>query len=279
MAYKHLVVHVDDSSGCDVRMRAAIELAQRFDAHVTALYLIPEIILPIAAESYLGADIHTSIEKQEQDRAETVLEHFRKAASAENVAYTTRTDHRAIVDFPKRLEVHGRYADLLVLGQQDPTEQFPSEPSPGDVVLNVATPVLVVPLIGFKSGFGKRPMIAWNASREAARSVKYAMPFLEQAETVNVVTFNPKESEDGHGELPGADIALYLTRHGIDVDVQRLHGKDTDVGNALLSHTFDRDSDLLVMGCYGHSRLREWVFGGATRTILQSMTLPLIMGH
>ena len=122
-------------------------------------------------------------------------------------------------------------------------------------------------------------MIAWNASREAARAVKNAMPFLERAEAVDVVTFHPHTGRDAHGELPGADIALHLARHGIQVDVQRLDCDDIDVGNALLSHAADRGSDLLVMGCYGHSRLREWVLGGATRTILQSMTVPIVMAH
>ncbi len=137
--------------------------------------------------------------------------------------------------------------------------------------------VLVVPFIGLKWGFGQRPIIAWNASREAARAVKNAMPFLEPADIVDVVTFHPREGRDVHGELPGADIALHLARHGIQVDVQRLEGDDIDVGNALLSHAADRDSDLLVTGCYGHSRLREWGLGGATRTILRSMTVPVVM--
>ncbi len=122
-------------------------------------------------------------------------------------------------------------------------------------------------------------MVAWNASREAARAVRDAMPLLEQSQSVDLVTFRPKSSQGAHGELPGADIALHLTRHGINVDVQQLGGTDIDVGNALLSHVADRGSDLLVMGGYGHSRLREFVLGGATRTILSSMTVPVLMAH
>jgi nucleotide-binding universal stress UspA family protein len=279
MAYKDILVQVDDCNGCEARIDAAIELAGRFDAHLTALYLIPEIILPIAAEGYFGSDFHGSIEKQEQERADAVLERFRKVADAEDVEYDTRTDRSAIADFPRRLELHSHYADLLIVGQPDETEQVPSGPAPGDVVLSAVAPVLIVPFIGLKKDFGKRAMIAWNASREAARAVKNAMPFLEQAEAVDIVTFHPREGQDAHGDLPGADIALHLARHGIDVDVQRLEGQGIDVGNALLSHASDRGSDLLVMGCYGHSRFREWVLGGATRTILHSMTLPVMMGH
>ncbi len=279
MAYKDLLVHMDDSNACKARIDAAIELADRFDAHLTALYLVPEIILPVAAEGYIGADVYTDIEQHERERGEAVLDRFRRVADAKDVEYDTQIDRGTIPEFAERLEVHSRYADLLIIGQPDQAAGGPAAPEPGDVALSAAAPILVVPFIGLREGFGKRPMIAWNASREAARAVKTAMPFLERADAVDVVTFRPREGRDAHGELPGADIALHLARHGVQVDVQRLDGDDIDVGNALLSHAADRDSDLLVMGCYGHSRVREWVLGGATRTILRSMTLPVLMAH
>jgi nucleotide-binding universal stress UspA family protein len=279
MAYRDILVQVDDGTACKARVDAAIELAGRFDAHLTGLYIMPEIILPAPIEGYLGADMYTSIEQQEREKGEAVLDRFRQTAEASDVEYETRMDRGGIAGFADRLEVHSRYADLLIIGQPDQADEGPAVPVPGDVTLSAAAPVLIVPFIGLKQGFGQRPMIAWNASREAARAVKNAMPFLEQAEAVDVVTFHPREARDAHGELPGADIALYLARHGVQVDVQRLEGNDIDAGNALLSHAADRDSDLLVMGCYGHSRLREWVLGGATRTILHSMTVPVIMAH
>jgi nucleotide-binding universal stress UspA family protein len=279
MAYKDLLVQVDDTNACARRIDAAIELAGRFDAHLTGLYIMPEIILPAPIEGYIGADMYTSIEQQEREKGEAALHRFRQAAEASDVEYDTRMDRGAIAGFADRLEVHSRYADLLIIGQPDQAEDVPAAPSPGDIALSAAAPVLVVPFIGLQEGFGKRAMIAWNASREAARAVKNAMPFLERAEAVDVVTFHPRQGRNAHGELPGADIALHLARHGIEVDVQRLEGDDIDVGNALLSHAADRDSDLLVMGCYGHSRLREWVLGGATRTILRSMTVPVVMAH
>ncbi len=175
--------------------------------------------------------------------------------------------------------MHSRYADLTIIGQPDHDDTVPSTPEPEDVVLASGTPVLIIPFIGASKGFGDQVMVAWNASREAARSVRDAMPLLEQSKSVDVVTCRPKSGPGEHGELPGADIALHLTRHGIEVDVQRLGGAEIDVGNALLSHAADRGSDLLVMGGYGHSRLREFVLGGATRTILRSMTVPVLMAH
>lgn len=279
MAYKDLLVKVDESEASSARIDAAIALASRFDAHLTGLYLIPEIALPMAVEGYVGGSLQANIDKQEEEKASAILDGFRQKAEADDIAYDTRTDKSLIAEFPERLELHSRYADLVIIGQPDGTASIPYGPRPEDVVLNTASPVLVVPFIGAQQSIGKRAMIAWNASKEAARAVKNAMPFLEQADAVDVVTFRAREGFDGHGPLPGADIALHLARHGIDVDVQQLEGRDIDVGNALLSHAADRGSDLLVMGCYGHSRLREWVLGGATRTILRSMTLPVMMAH
>lgn len=278
MAYKDLLVQIDGSKACTARIDAALELAARFDAHLTALYLIPEIMLPIGVEGYVGGDIQAGIEQQERERAEAVVEAFRRAAGSSDVDYDTRIDRGAVSEFAERLDLHSRYADLLIVGQPDEAGDDAAA-EPGDVVLSASAPVLVVPFIGMKAGFGKHPMIAWNASRESARAVRNAMPFLERADAVDVVTFHAREGRLGHGELPGADIALHLARHGIKVDVQHLEGGDIDVGNAMLSHAADRGSDLLVMGCYGHSRLREWVFGGATRTILRSMTMPVMMAH
>ncbi len=122
-------------------------------------------------------------------------------------------------------------------------------------------------------------MVAWDASREAARAVSDALPILERASSVAVVSVNPRSRDFGHGDVPGADIALHLARHGVKVDVQRIETRDLDVGNALLSHVASESADLLVMGGYGHSRLREMVLGGATRTILGEMTVPVLMSH
>ncbi|MGI9449441.1 MAG: universal stress protein [Geminicoccaceae bacterium] len=279
MAYKDLLVQIDDTKACESRIEAAIDLAGRFDAHLTGLYLVPEIILPVAATGYIGADLYGDIQQQEEERAEAALDRFRQAATAKDVEFDTRIDQGPIADFPALFSVHSRYADLSIIGQTNHEDTVPSTPEPQDVVMTSGAPVLITPYIGASTGFGGRVMVAWNASREAARAVRDAMPLLERSQSVDLVIFRPNSSQSAHGELPGADIALHLTRHGIDVDVQQLDGTDIDVGNALLSHIADRGSDLLVMGGYGHSRLREFVLGGATRTILRSMTLPVLMAH
>ena len=137
----------------------------------------------------------------------------------------------------------------------------------------------MIPYIGPAPTLGQRVTVAWDASREAARAVNDALPLLVRAQAVDVVTVNPSDSPFGHGEDPGADIALHLARHDIQVEVRRIETRDLDVANTVLSHIADRGSDLVVMGAYGHSRLRELVLGGVTRTILRDMTVPVLMAH
>ena len=145
------------------------------------------------------------------------------------------------------------------------------------MVLAAGRPALVIPYIGAGETLGERVLVAWDGGREAARAVNDALPLLERAASVGVLVINP--SRGGHGEQPGADIALHLARHGISVDAEHLEARDISTGNALLSRLADQNIDVLVMGAYGHSRLREMVLGGVTRQVFQSMTVPVLMSH
>jgi nucleotide-binding universal stress UspA family protein len=150
---------------------------------------------------------------------------------------------------------------------------------PEQVILGCGRPALVIPYIGPPATLGERVVVAWDASREAARAVNDALPLLERAKTVSVVTINPRQQPFGHGEEPGADIGLHLARHDVKIEVERVVSRDIDVANTILSQVANEGADLLVMGAYGHSRLREYVLGGVTRTILAEMTVPVLMSH
>jgi nucleotide-binding universal stress UspA family protein len=175
--------------------------------------------------------------------------------------------------------MQARYADLVVLGQAAAAED--NEGSllpdlPDYVLLNCGRPVLLVPRTGRFPTIGKRVMVAWNGSVEAAKAVTAALPLLRGAEQVTLTVLG--NSADTLGESPGADIALYLARHGVNVEVLR-RPEAADPGKAILSLAADFNVDLLVMGAYGHSRFREMMLGGATRTILATATLPVLMAH
>jgi nucleotide-binding universal stress UspA family protein len=164
-----------------------------------------------------------------------------------------------------------------VVGQTNPAEMSDAimDDFPEYMVLNSGRPTLIVPYAGEFSNIGQRPVVAWDGSRAAARAVTDALPFLKLAESVSIAMFNSKLSA---GEQVGAELVAFLGRHDIQAEVIAKKTK-LDIGNALLSLAADCDADMLVMGGYGHSRLREMIMGGVTRRILESMTLPVLMSH
>jgi len=174
--------------------------------------------------------------------------------------------------------MRARYCDLVVVGQTNPDESSPAvmDDFPEYMILNSGRPILVVPYAGEFKNIGKRPLVAWDGSRAATRAITDAIPFLRDADLVHVAIVNPKG--DTHGDQPGADLASYLARHGIKLEVSVQRTK-LDIGNAILSLAADLNSDMLVMGGYGHSRFKEMIMGGATRSILESMTIPALMSH
>ena len=161
--------------------------------------------------------------------------------------------------------------------QAEPRKVVPEEMIIEAALFDSGRPVLAVPYIQ-KAGLTlNRVMVCWDGSRNAARAAADAMPFLRRAKTVEVVMVTAERAKSD--EMPGADIAHHLARHGLTVSVQRIVSVETDVPNTILSYAADAGTDFLVMGGYGHSRLREFVLGGATRGILAAMTVPVLMSH
>ena len=278
MSYKSILVQVDHAKACPARVDAAIDLALRHEAHLTALYLIAEPAGASFVRGYLPPEILEAASAQAEQAAKDALARFSAAALRNQLSFDTRIDRGFDVELSEIFGLHARYADLAVIGQDDP--EAPSLGHlPEQLVLSCGRPVLLIPYIGAGKTLGQRVVVAWDASREAARAVRDALPILKQASSVSVVSVNPRPADFGHGDVPGADIALYLARHGVKVDVQRIEARDLDVGNVLLSHVASEAADLLVMGGYGHSRLREIMLGGATQTILHDMTVPVLMAH
>ncbi len=280
MTYKNILVQVDSTQACAGRIDAAVALASRLEAHLTGLYLVPEFIGAGFASGYLTAEVQSAIAREAAARAQTALAAFDETATRAGVAHETRHELGYEGEFVDLLAIHARYADLLILGQVDPDDEaFGGRHLSESVILAAGRPAIVVPYIGASRPIGERIAIAWDASREAARAVNDAMPLLIQAGSVSVVMVNPQPSLLGHGDEPGADIALHLARHGVKVEVKTIEAPELPPADALLSHVADASVDLLVLGLYGHSRLRETVLGGVSRSMLRSMTVPLLMAH
>lgn len=283
MTYNNLLVHLDDSKACKKRMETAIAIASAHNAHLAGLFCVGTFELPTWAE--VPRDMIEEQRKIDEKRAAEVISEFEAAAQRAGIGYETR--HANVADYavPDAVALHARYSDMVILGQTDPDEiREGSRVLVEHVVMAAGRPVLAIPYIGpVKHGsdisIGRSVMVAWDAGREATRAVNDAMPFLQKAERVDVLAVNPGKSRGKHGDQPGADIALHLARHGVQVEVQQLEVKDLEPGETLLSRLSDAGSDLLVMGAYGHSRMRELVLGGATRTVLEHMTVPVLMSH
>ncbi|MDT8443699.1 MAG: universal stress protein [Desulfuromonadales bacterium] len=276
MDYKTILVHIDPGKRCATRVDVAIRLAIQHEAHLVALYALAPFVLPNYLIAQVGQEV---IETQENETA-------KEMARAE-AAFSKQSSDAGLTDFEWRsalndpvdaMSMHARYADLVVIGQSDPSDDSGTALDfPERLVLSAGRPVLILPNIGSFPTIGKRILIAWNASHEATRAVTDAIPLLRLADNVNVMAINPEHGV--HGSMPGTEIALYLARHGVPVEVKADYGTEIEVGNEILSRATDFGADLIVMGGYGHSRLKEWVLGGATRTILESMTVPVLMSH
>ena len=279
MSYRNILLHLDTLAACRHRVAVALDLGERFGARITGVAPTGMLAIPYAMDMAPPGELIAEWQETLQKRARKAAEAFEAAAGqAGFVRVETRVAEGS--DIPAITQA-ARYADLVVIGQADPAESEadPGELSAGEVVLGCARPVLVVPYIGSTAGFGKRVLIAWNGSREASRAVTDALPLLKRAQQVTVMAINPESDLGGHDESAGTALALFLAQHDIKVEMRADRGAQTDVGEELLSRIADLDIDLLVMGAYGHSRAREWAFGGATRTILQSMTVPVLMSH
>jgi len=277
MSYKTILVHVDQSPHAVERIALAARLARSQQAH-----LIGSALTGLTTEYYRTSEMALAgpLSQAEIDlitrSSEQALERFDTQARAADVSHEQRYSDD---DAESGLVQQARYADLVVLSQTDPATSGFSimRQLPEHLTLHGGRPVLVVPYAGAFTHLDRHALVAWDGSRAATRAITDALPLLRSSARVTLALFDPGRA---HGEEPGADMALYLARHGLTVEVQRqTTAPDVDVGNALLSLAADTGADLLVMGAYGHQRWREIVLGGVTRRVLQTMTLPVLMSH
>ena len=277
MALKEILVQVDTSKHVAKRLRYAAELARQNDAHLTGLYALANPIIGPYIGEQMSAEIIQTLMNLAREGGTRAKQAFEAAVAPSGVSREWRIGEGTPEDV---VAEHGRYADLIVTGQVDPDEDSPlggASDLPEAVALNSGRPVLVVPVRGDFSPPPKRILVGWNASRESSRAVHDSMGFLKAAERVEIVAVNPDPL--ALGPLPGADIAGHLARHGVKANAKRAGGEDADAAHVLLGYAGEMGADLLVMGCYGHSRLREMVLGGATRGMLRQMTVPVLLSH
>lgn len=277
MALKDLLVHVDNSRQSRARLDAAIALAEQSEAHLVGVYVIMHPHIPGFVRSQIGEDILRQQSEMTRAMTEAAETNFNEQISRAGIS----GEWRCVEGLPDALALHARYCDLAVLGQRDPETEDASSAAemPDRLILSLGRPVLIIPKVGEYPVIGERAMVAWDSSRLSTRAINDALPLLKKAKHVSVIAINPHGGKEGHGAVPSADICLHLARHGVNAEAQHVFADDVNVGDMLLSRAADQSIDLLVMGAYGHARWRELVLGGATRHILQHMTMPVLMSH
>lgn len=279
MALKDLLVHVDNSRQGRIRVAAAAQLAARHDAHLIGLYVLHFPDIPGYIRLQMTEDVLQHSRRAAEAEAEAAEAMFNEAVQLAGV----KAEWRCVEGSPlKLLSLHARYADVAVIGQRDTAIESSLDISdiPDQLILASGRPMLIIPCVGEYPVIGNRVMVAWDSNRLAARAVNDALPFLVGAKQTLVIAVNPSgDEEEGHGEIPSADICLHLARHGVTAEAQHVFADDLGVGEMLLSRAADEGCDLLVLGAWGHARWRELVLGGVTRHMLHHMTVPVLMSH
>jgi nucleotide-binding universal stress UspA family protein len=255
----------------------AVAVAAAFNAHVAAIAFAHDPIVPATLMGGVPADFIESQRAEAEAAASAAIARFEEAARRAGVSAESRMLAASIAEASDQFGRIARRFDLAVVGQAEPEKACPEELLAESALFEGGRPVLLVPYIQeaeFKLG---KVLVCWDGSRAAARATGDALPFLARAEDIEVLIVAGERGKTD--EIPGADVGQHLARHGLKVDVKRIVATESNVANTILSYVADSGADLIVMGGYGHSRLREFILGGVTRGILEAMTVPTLMSH
>jgi nucleotide-binding universal stress UspA family protein len=255
----------------------AISIAEKFGAHVLAIAFAYEPVIPGSVMGGIPPEFIEAQRTESEKGARAAIARFEAAAKRAGISSETRILSASVAGASDQLGRIGRRFDVVVLGQPTREQPVPDEVIDEAVLFDSGRPVIFVPFIQ-KTGLNlDRVIVCWDGGRAATRAIADSMPFLEKAKQVEVVIVGSKPPKGD--EISGADLGQHLARHGLKVDVKRITSPDIDVPSTILSYAADASADMIVMGGYGHSRLREFVLGGATRGLLESMTVPVLMSH
>jgi nucleotide-binding universal stress UspA family protein len=274
---KDTVVNLSVGNSRDVAADYAVSVANAFGAHVAGMAFAYEPVIPGTVMGGVPAELIEASLAESRKAAGDAIARFDQAAGRAGVSFESRVLDATLVGAADLFGRIARRFDLSVVAQAEPDKAAGEDLIIEAALFQSGRPVIVVPYIQRTGLVLERVLVCWDGGRTAARAIGDAIPFLTRANAVDVVIV---ATEPGKGdEISGADMGRHLARHGLKVEVKRIVAGDIDVANAILSYAADSSADFMVMGGYGHSRLREFILGGATRRILQSMTVPVLMSH
>jgi nucleotide-binding universal stress UspA family protein len=255
----------------------AVSVAAKFDAHLAGIAFVYDPIIPVSGTGYVPAEVVNTQVADNQAASKAAVDRFAAAASRAGISVEPVALNASVAGSGDQFTRIARRFDLAIVGQADPEANSVEELIAEGTLFGSGRPMIVVPYIQKAPLKLDRVMVCWDGSSPAARAIADAMPFLEKAGRVQIVIVGNERGKSD--EIEGADMGQHLARHGLKVEVKRIDSGGIDVADALLSHAADSSADFMVMGGYGHSRLREFVLGGVTHTILRSMTVPVLLSH
>lgn len=261
----------------DLKLAAA--LCEEIGAHLAVLAVALAAPPPIGEYAAVMSDAWQRERQADMDRLQECSESARAFLTSGDTSFDISSEYQEEAWADEAIGRRARYADLVLLGPELFSHSVLRDKVLGGTLFSSGKPLLLVPEGVPASLKPKRVMIAWDSHLEASNAVSHAMDLLSAADDVHVVLVDPVEGEGGQGAEPGADVATYLARHGVKVTVDRLSSQGRSVADALRQHAVDVAAELLVMGAYGHSRLRERIFGGVTRSLVETPTLPVFLAH
>lgn len=274
MSVKTILLHLNNDPQLESRIETALNLAALHGAHIKALYTIAQVTVPTSFMGYVPPEfIEQSKVSEEKEAAEA-------KAKLDKLASVAGQEVELVIEegySPDLINEHAVAVDLVIIGQGDPDAEnnMQSQYIADELVVSSPRPVLVIPYTGEYKLFGKHVLVAWNNSREASRALHEALPFLKNADNVTLLSVNADKDESYEID----HVLAHLKRHGVDAIFKAGIWPDIKVGDALLDALVDYSADMLVMGAYGHSRLREMILGGATQSTLAHMTAPVLFAH
>ncbi len=281
MTLKNIGVFVDATSEGEKRIDYAAALAQQCGAHLVGIDVVSAVRPEYRSDYYvIGEKAIRALLAERKAADEAATSNVRRRFEAISARYDLSAEFRVILRGgpDEDLTLSSLHSDLVVIGQRE-LQELPGYGSPEKLLLSSGAPILVIPS-GWKSEpIGNKILVGWNASREARRAVADALPFLVAASSVTLLVVDSEERVGRHGEEPGADIALYLARHGARVEVEQVLSQGHPVANIILCFAADHGADLIVIGAYSHARSVEMVFGGVTRTLLKQSPIPVLMSR
>lgn len=284
MPIKTILVHLDTEQHAADLIGMAASIAEKTTAHLIGLHVVPDVYVAATIPAEVIGELIEAQREANEGVAAKVEARFRQAVAGLRSPTEWRKDQARFETVADVVIRHGRTTDLLVLGQSEEKLNFySSADTSGDIMLRAGRPVLMVPLKGPNGPIGKRILVAWKDTREAARAVFDAMPFLVDADMVHILTVKQPSGRNTDATrvmpIPAADIAATLAHHDVRCEIIEKAGPESSAGAQILAQVKERRCDLVVMGGYGHSRMREIIFGGATRSLFDTMTVPVLMSH